>query len=181
MKNKKLLFWQYCIALLIDQFLAVLATIIITSFAAFIFPNGNGFISLVISFVIYVLIIYSDSWHKGVEDINRIKLGFIKKNTFKGVLAGIFAIIPTIAFAFPAFFAETQNIVKFDFLGIDAFTAINRLWNLPLALFFSFADNKPIFNFVIPFIMPIISGIGYLFGLNRISIKQYFIYKSDEK
>ncbi len=180
MKNK-LLTLKFAGTLIVGQFLALLCSLLILTIIGFFSKNGSGAFQSLLCLAVFVVIIYFDSWHKGSEDINKIKLGFIKKNIFKGMLAGLIAIIPSFLLALFAFFSESKNVIFFDFLGIDLFSAINRFWQLPLSFLFNLVNNKPVLNLLIPFFVPVISGVGYLFGLNRISIKQIMLYKGDEK
>lgn len=171
----------YSVSLIADQFILILATMLIVNIIGFISKGKMAFLQFLISFVLFVLLVYIDSWIRGSSDCNKIKLGTFGKNSAKGVIAGLIATIPAYIFAIFAYIAESRGIVFVDFLGVDLFTALNRFWQFPLSGLYVFANDNPALNFVIPLILPVVSGIGYIFGLNRISIKQILIYKKDEE
>ncbi len=171
----------YAGSLIADQFVLVLATMLIVNIIGFVSKGGMAFLQFLISAVLFVFLIYIDSWIRGSSDCNKIKLGTFRRNAAKGFIAGLIATIPAYVFAIFAYIAESKGIVFVDFLGIDLFTALNRFWQFPLSGLYVFANENPVLNFVIPLFVPFVSGIGYFLGLNRISIKQILIYKKDEE
>ena len=177
----KFLTLKYAVTLLLDQFISVLCSLVIISILSFFFKERGVFLQNLLRFIFFAWIMYFDAWQKGSEDCNKIKLGYIRKNYFKGFLAGILASIPNIILATLAFLSESALIASYDFIGVSATSAIFRFWNLPLGMFMPFANDTPVFNFLIPLFLPVFSGIGYIFGLNKISIKEMVVYKNDEE
>lgn len=168
-------------SLIVDQFIAVLATTLLVNIFGFLTKGRMDFLQFLISAVVFTMLVYIDSWIRGSSDLNKIKLNIFKRNGAKGVVAGLMAAIPAYVFAFFAYLAESNGILFWDFLGADLFTVINRFWQLPLSGLYVFANETPVYNFIIPLFLPAVSGIGYVFGLNRISIKQIIIYKKDKE
>lgn len=178
--NTRFLTLKYAGTLLIDQLISVLCSLVIISVLGFFLKDGRGtFLQNLLGFAFFAWIIYFDAWQKGSQDFNKIKLGYIRKSYLKGFLAGLLAALPNIFLATLAFFSENALISSRDFMGVGTISAIFRFWNLPLGMFLPFANETPAFNFIIPLFLPIFSGIGYIFGLNRISIKEIVVYKND--
>lgn len=171
----------YAGSLIVDQLLAVMASMLILNIFSFFSKGKAAFFQFLISVLIFAFIVYIDSWIRGSGDYNKIKLKIFKRNSAKGFIAGLIATIPAYIFAVFAYLAETKGIFFFDFMGTDFFTAMNRFWQLPLGNLYTYANNNPALNFLIPLFVPVVSGIGYIFGLNRISIKQIIIYKKDKE
>ncbi len=170
----------YAFSLIIDQLIAILVSLVATNIINFFAPSGSLLLNFIVCISVYFIICYSDSWSRGCSDSNRIRLGVITDNKLRGFLCGLVATIPGLVFAFFAFLAETGVASFYDVLGADIFTTINRLWHLPLGVLFRYVNEFPLLNFVYPMLLPIISGLGYILGLNEIRLKQIFIYKSTD-
>ncbi len=172
---------RYAMSLLSDHFLAIMAAVLIRNFFMFFSEEGFPLLTQIICFVILYLVFYVDSWKRGCSDGSRIRLGRMKKNYFRGFLAGLIAAVPGLLLATGAFLAETGTMTFLEvFDECDVFTALNRVWNMPLASFLKYANEMPALNFVFPLFMPIVSGIGYVFGMHEIALKQFFLYKNSD-
>ncbi len=168
--------------LLIDQLIVILVYVLLVSVFSF-FPSKAQIIQNIFSFLIFFAICYVDAWKRGDADNNRVRIGVSKKNLFKGLYAGFIASVPMYILALFAFLAEINAVSFFDFLGSDVFTSIMRFIHAPVVGFMKDAINQyPSLNFVLPLFVCAISGLGYIMGLKRITIKQIFMYKnsSDE-
>lgn len=168
----------YAFSLIIDQLIAILVSLVATNIINFFAPSGSLLLNFIVCISVYFIISYSDSWSRGCSDRNRIRLGVIADNKMRGFLCGLIAAIPGLILAFFAFLAETGTASFRDVLGADIFTTLNRLWHLPLGVLFRYVNEFPLLNFVYPMFLPIISGIGYILGLNEIRLKQIFVYRS---
>ncbi len=168
----------YAFSLIIDQLIAIMVSLVATNIINFFAPSGSLLLNFIVCISVYFIICYSDSWSRGCSDRNRIKLGVISDNKLRGFLYGLAAAIPGLVFAFFAYLAETGIASFRDVLGVDIFTTINRLWHLPLGALFRYANEFPVLNFAYPMFLPIISGFGYILGLNEIRLKQVFVYRS---
>ena len=170
---------RYMLSLLADQALAIMAAALISNFFRFFSDDGFPLITQLLSIGILFLVFYVDSWKHGCSDGSRIRLGRLKKNYFRGVLAGLAATLPGLVLATGAFLAES-NIMRFYelFDNLDIFTALYRVWSYPLGGFFGFINELPVLNFALLFFMPLVSGLGYVLGLHEITLKSIFVYKN---
>lgn len=173
---------RYALSLLADHILAIMAAVLISNFFRFFSDDGFPVITQILCLIILFLVFYVDSWKRGCSDGSRIRLGRMKKNYFRGFIVGLVATIPGLFFAIGAFLAESGIIRFYDLFGeLDIFTVFFRIWNLPLAGFFEFANELPVINFVVLLFMPVVAGIGYVLGLHEITLKQVFVYKSEDE
>lgn len=178
MKKIKFGLKSYVLSLLIDQLFAFMAAILITTIVGLL-PDTFSLLRFILSVAIYAGICYGDSWKRGSSDRNRIILGEIRKNYFRGFLAGMIASIPGFILAVFAFLAETNVISVYDAIGMDIFSLLNRMWYNPLgALYDAYVNTTPAINLLIPLFMPIVAGIGYFLGLKDVALKNYFIYRN---
>ncbi len=172
---------KYAWSLIVDQFLAVFAGTIIVNIVLFFIRGDSSLLRLLTGGFVFAAICYIDTWGKGSEDYNNARAGIIKNNAFSGFLFGFVAIIPSLLIALFAFLAETGIVSFYQVLGEDVFTMINRFWQLPLSPLFVFVNEYPILNFVIPFFVPVISGLGYALGFRGIMIKKILLFKNGSK
>lgn len=168
----------YAFSLIIDQLIAILVSLVATNIINFFAPSGSSLLNFIVCISAYFVICYSDSWNRGCSDSNRVKLGVIPDNKLRGFLCGLVAAIPGLTLALLAYLAETGVASFRDVLGVDIFTTLNRMWHLPLGTLFRYANEAPLLNFVYAMFLPIISGFGYILGLNEIRLKQIFVYRS---
>ena len=167
-------------SLFIDHLFALLISLVITNIINFFSSGGIPLLQLISSIFVYFLITYSDSWHRGVSDGNRMKSGAIKKDIFRGFYAGLIASVPGFVLGILAFFVENGSFFVYDMFGVDLFTSLNRLWQLPLSSLYLFVNKVPALNLFYPLVLPVFSEIGYFMGLNGCSLKKYFIYKNGD-
>ena len=181
-KSNALSLIGYALNIVKNQFLAIVAAVLVTTIIGFFSSGGSlELLRFLICFVVYLLLLYVNSWHQGSSDTNRVKLGKIPDNKFRGFLAGLIASIPGIVFAVLAFLSESGYVLFFEFMGQDGIVVINRFINFPLGVLYPLIEGKPALNILFPLFSVIISGIAYILGRHYISIKQIIIYKPDEK
>lgn len=181
MKNEILSVLRYAGSILAYQFIAIIVSFFVTNMISFFAPNGLMFLKFLISFIIYLLLLYTLSWGRGKSDANRMRLSLLYNNKGRGFIAGLVATLPSFIVALLAFMSESGSASFFEFLGIDGVTAINRFINLPLGNLYLLANEKPVMNLVFPLFIPVVSGIAYILGVYEISLKQILIYKADKE
>ncbi len=181
-RNKAPSLIGYSLSILINQFIAIVISVFVTTVIGF-FSSGGFFeiLRFLICFLIYFSLIYTNSWRAGSSDTNRIKLGMMPDNKLRGVNAGLVASIPGIVFAVLAFLSESGHFFFFELLEQDGAVLINRFMNFPIGALYALTGGKPALNFLFPLFVPIISGIAYICGRNGISLKQIILYKADEE
>ena len=177
-KGKNRIF-KYAAGLVVDQFLALFATIIITNIFGFLFPHSSALIKLLSGVFAFGVICHVDSWGNGSSDRAKVKNGYISGNTAYGFLCGIVAIVPSLVLAFFAFLAEAHSVRFYSIFEKDIFTFINRIWQLPFSPLFVYVNKFPCLNFVLPMFVPIVSGAAYFLGFNGVTLKQLLLYKKD--
>ncbi len=166
--------------LLIDQLIIIFVYVLLVSVFSFFLAKARV-IQNILLFLIFFAVCYVDAWKHGDADNNRVRIGVIKKNIFKGFLAGLIASVPMYVIAMFAFLSEINAVSFYDFLGADVFTSVMRFIHAPLMSFMKDAVNAyPGLNFVLPLFICAISGFGYIMGLKRIIIKQIFMYKNSD-
>ncbi len=167
-------------SLIVDQFLAVMASFVITTLISIVSPRGMPPVNLVLCISVYFIICYVDAWNKGFSDINKIKLGMLSGNKLRGALAGLIAAVPGLIISVLAFFAESGIISIYKVFESDITLFINRFWQLPFNVFFTGVNENPLLNLAFPFFLPIVSEIGYYLGVNGCSLRQIFVYSRDD-
>lgn len=167
-------------SLFVDHLFALLISLVSTNIINFFNSSGIPALQLIISVLVYFSITYSDSWHRGVSAGNKIRAGLITKNWLRGFYAGAVASIPGFVLALFAYCAESGFCNIYDVFGVDIFTSLNRFWQLPFASLFLIANEIPILNLVIPFILPVFSEFGYVMGIKGYTLKMHFLYKNAE-
>ncbi len=178
MKNHSPGILSHARSLLIDHLFALLTSLVLTNVINFFSSDGIPTLQLLISISVYFAITYSDSWHRGVSDGNKMRAGVLKKDIFRGFYAGLISSVPGFILAFFAFFAEIGLFHMYDVFGVDIFTSVNRLWQLPFSSLYIFVNDIPALNLLYPFILPLFAETGYLMGMKGYTLKKYFIYKN---
>jgi len=181
MKAKSPNLIAYAGGLIIDHLFALLAALLTSNIINFFSTDGIPVLNLIISATVYFLICYVDAWNRGNTDSNRIRLGIMPDNKFRGVLAGLIAAIPGGILALLATVAELGIAKFYDVFAVDLFTALNRVWHLPLGTLYLFVNENPFGNFLFPLFIPVVSGFGYVMGLKEISLKYIFVYRNREE
>ena len=167
-------------SLLIDHLFALLIALVLTNIINFFNSNGIPALQLILSCSVYFAITYSDSWHRGVAAGNKIRAGVIRRNWYSGFYAGLLASIPGFVLALAAYCVESDFCNVYDVFGVDIFTSLNRFWQLPFSPLYLLVNEKPAFNLIFPFFLPVFSEIGYIMGLKGYTLKKYFLYKNSE-
>ncbi len=180
--NNSFSLYSFAGSLIVDQFLAVMASFLLTALIGLLAPGGIPSLNILLSLFAYALICYVDSWNRGFSDANRIRLGILPNNKFRGALAGLVAAIPALVLALLAYLTETEVISIFKVFESDIMLFINRFWQLPFSAVFSKVNEMPALNFAFPFFLPIVSGFGYFLGVSEFTLRQIFVYtKNDQK
>lgn len=181
MKNNAWTFVKYALSIAANQLIAIVISVFITTVLGFFSSTGLQFFRFLLTSLIYIALLYSTSWRKGSSDENRVKLGHLSDNKFRGFFAGIVAAIPGIVLAVLAFLSECGHVSFFEFMGHDGVVVINRFLNLPIGELYQFIEGKSALNILFPMVIPVVSGVSYVLGRYGISVKQILIYKADKE
>lgn len=146
--------------------------------------NGNTFfltISQVFAFFLFCGLIYPAIWHNGTTDSNLVKFKHKKEDKLKGFKFGAVAAVPNYLFLlflviaklglfpnFPMALYKLLNSSVYSFIQviIGSAVAVSQLSAWRLALLF-----------ILPLLIPVVSGISYILGYKNISIGEKLIYK----
>lgn len=172
---------KYSLRIVANQLIAIVISVFITTVMGFFLSGGFSFVRFILSLVIYLALLHSVSWRAGSSDENRVRIGYLSDNKFRGFIAGLIAAIPGIVFAVLAFLSESGRVSFFEFIGQDGVVVINRFLNQPIGELYQLIAGKPALNILFPLVIPVVSGVSYLLGRHGISIKQILIYKADEE
>ncbi|MBR3848190.1 MAG: hypothetical protein IKM21_02740 [Oscillospiraceae bacterium] len=181
MKNNAWTFVKYALGIVVNQLIAIVMSVFVTTVIGFFSSDGLPFFRFILTSVIYVALLYSTSWRKGSSDENRVKLGYLSDNKLRGFIAGLLAAIPGIVLAVFAFLSESGYVSFFEFMGHDGVVVINRFLNLPIGELYQFIEGRPALNILFPMVIPVVSGISYILGRYGISVRQILIYKADKE
>lgn len=130
----------------------------------------------------FLFLNYNRIWMLGTSDNNKIKFGRAKKDALKGLKIGLMASLPsfvTFALALLARFKVLPDVCfnVFKILNFHVFSINNLIFGANTVL-----DTIPIYKFALAFlpllILPLICTVAYILGLNDISLKDKFIYKT---
>lgn len=157
-----------------SQFIAVILSVMSLPLMAVISANYFKFIYSIFCFLLLLLITYSSAWRSGWSDPNRVNLGQIRYNPYKGLIAclsvcGIWIIISLLNIFI------NNTILKWIIEG----------FNFYLIGFFAYFGHTGISTFIIITIADIIWAFiafsGYILGYKRISLGFKILYVNPDK
>lgn len=144
---------------------------------------GGNAAFLIISQIFCIMIlfsfIYPNIWHIGTADSNLVRFKHKAEDKLKGVKIGLIAVIPFYLFlifvAAAKFVLPSFPMVLYKFLNSAFYSFIDILCGASTAG--ELAVWRLVLLFVLPVIIPVISGTAYLLGYKNISLGEKFIYK----
>lgn len=150
---------------------SVLVMLLILPLIAY-FPAGfMQTLFTIISVLILWSLLYTVSWREATKDLNRVKFGHMKKATYKGLIAGLFASLPLliiyVIYICNIHSAPAYIVYLVFYVPYSAFVAHFKSNAAALALL------------LIP--MPIVAHIGYQMGQREWSILEKLVYKKRKK
>ena len=127
--------------------------------------------------------IYPELWNRGTKDSNLVKFKHKNEDKLKGFKIGAVAAVPNYLFlvflviarlglflSFPMALYKLLNSSVYSFIDVivGSAVAVSDMSVLRLALLF-----------LLPLIIPAVSGISYILGYKNISVGEKFIYKKN--
>ncbi len=145
--------------------------------------SGGTAAFLIISQIFCLLIlfsfIYPNIWHIGTKDSNLVRFKHKKEDKLKGLKIGLVAAAPFYLFliliAAAKFLMPSFPMVLYKFLNSAFYSFIDIICGTATAG--SLAPWRLALLFVLPLIIPLISGVAYLLGYKNISVGEKFVYK----
>lgn len=145
--------------------------------------RGKAFfliISQVFAFLLFCGFIYPEFWHNGTTDSNLVKFKHKNEDKLKGFKIGAVAAVPNYLFlvflviaklgvfpSFPVALYKFLNSSVYSFIEVILGTAVTvselSAWRLALL-------------FVLPLLIPVVSGVSYILGYKNISIGEKLVY-----
>ncbi len=118
---------------------------------------------------------YLAAWRQGRRDENLVKVGHIKKSSFKGLFAGLIAAVPSAALI-TAFLVIGSGEEMYKVI----YEAVVRIWFFAFAISFDMFFKTPalLYCYLIPPILG--AGLGYILGYKEISLTEKIIYKKSK-
>ena len=164
---------------MLDHFLAVLASALVFGFLG---AWGFGIVTLicaVLSIGCAFYIPYHDSWKVGTSERNALKHKNIQISKARGVIAGLFATIPSFLVALFAFLCAVCDWSIGLVMNQSLSEMVYRLWFFPFSTIFQYLEQFPFLYFVPLVLMPFSAGIGYFFGRNQLMLRDYLYYRRE--
>lgn len=149
--------------------------------------SGKAFfliISQVFAFLLLCGFIYPEIWHNGTTDSNLVKFKHKNEDKFKGFKIGAVAAVPNYLFlvflvianlgVFPSF-----PVALYKFLNSSVYSFIDVIVGSAVAVS-EIAVWRLALLFLLPLIIPAVSGVSYLLGYKNISVGEKFVYKKNK-
>ena len=146
--------------------------------------KAGTIITQILNLIILVVLIFSNAWELGNGDGNRVEIGAMKEDVFRGFKAGFIAMIP--------------DLIPVILLVLSAFEILPRVYisvagilNAPFYPFYLTilpqtltAAEQSVISYLAAsltvLIVPIVSGFGYILGYYEFSILDKIIYTNPE-
>lgn len=132
----------------------------------------------IMGILIFIALLYNTAWHEGSRDPNRVKYGHMDKFMLKGFVAGLLALIPYVILttAFLITNSEKATSTAGIIIGI-----LYRFSNIQYIVFSDAFTNIPIVCYLLLFVLPAASAVGYLAGYRNIVIISKILYKNQKR
>lgn len=119
-------------------------------------------------FLLYTVSIYQLGWQYGLRDRNVVKLGYAKRNTRRGLIAGLIALIPS-------------AILLALALTLEPMQPWFKLTHYMYEWLFQWTNyNAAAYLLVLPMV-PVAMQWGFHNGFVDISLRRLLVYRSDKK
>ena len=162
--------------LILDSAIAILISLMIIAVMGGIFQNMQWVPNL-ICLGFYLFFCYHEGWIGGFSDANLVRYGHMKPKLWKGFVVGLLGSIPGLVIALLSV-ANTQfGLTTVSFLGGDILAYLYGLWFMPVIGLFPSIDQNVVIRFLPLLIMPIVTCIGYIFGMRQISLRELLVYE----
>lgn len=170
---------KWSLSLLLDHFLAVLASALIFGFLG---AWEFGIVTLlctVLSVCCALLIPYHDSWKIGTVERNALKREGANAPKTRGITAGVLATIPSFVIALFAFLCAEYGWSFGLVMDQSLVEVIYRAWFLPFSFVFPYLEQLPFLYFAPLASLPVSAGVGYFFGRNKLMLRDYLYYRGE--
>lgn len=138
-------------------------------------------ISQVVSFVVWMALIYGLMWNVGDADANKSEMGHAKLDKWRGVKAALCAEIPFFALYIILFITQSLGVFESGVTIYKAVTyncfAINQTF-LPVINKELVVTVPGLLGLLLDFVpMPVFAGISYYIGRKHMVLKEKILYK----
>lgn len=138
-------------------------------------------VSQIFCLLILISFIYPNIWHIGTTDSNLVKFKHKKEDRLKGFKIGAVAVIPAYLLLIFLVVAKAGAVpdfpvVLYKFLNSSLYSLIEVILGSAVKVG-ELAVWRLILLFVLPLIVPAVSGIAYILGFKNFSIGEKLVYK----
>lgn len=149
------------------------------------FGGRVGYIvTQICSLALLISVIYSTMWNMGFSDVNRAKLGVVKKDVLRGLKAGLIGSSFEIVGAVMLILTKISIVPRFWISIFGIFNAPFLPFHLTLLPATLTVSELPLVNFIFSastvLIIPLISAFAYALGNMELSLPEIFIYTTPE-
>ena len=171
---------KWSLSLLFDHLLAVLGAVLIFGFLG---AWDFGFVTVlcaVLSISLALFIPYHDSWKIGSGDMNALKREGQSASKVRGVVAGLFASIPSFIIALISCLCSVNGWSIGVVMDQSIAEVIYRIWFFPFSSIFQYLTRFPWLYFVPTVTTTIAAGTGYYFGRSKLMLRDYLYYHREK-
>jgi uncharacterized membrane protein len=167
--RRKSLF-PFIATILIVHFVFAFATFFIMNFfSLFLRPSAAQTAGSVVSIILFVAMMYTESWRAGKQDHNLMNFGHMEEDRFRGLKSALFSQIPGVLLAVLAMINRMTDILPAFFLS--AF----KLFYAPFVdLIWLCQESAPLLFVLFTLITPVLVHIGYTLGFKGLMISEKF-------
>lgn len=139
-------------------------------------------ITQIFNLCILVGFIYPFLWQQGTADSNLVKFKHKNQDSFKGVKIGAVAAIPNYLFLIFLVIARLGvlpnfQLVLYKFLNSSVYSFIEVICGKALSVS-GLSVWQFILLFLLPLLIPVITGVSYVLGYKNISMGDRFVYRN---
>ncbi len=140
-------------------------------FSIFLAPSTSQTIASVLSIILFIAMMYSESWRAGQQDRNLMNFGHVDFDKLRGLKASLYSQIPGILFAILAIIHRLTGALPFLVLSIF------KLFYAPFVdLVWVMDQVSPLLYIIMPIFTPVIVHVGYSLGFNGTMLSEKLIY-----
>ncbi|MBE6915430.1 MAG: hypothetical protein E7471_02220 [Ruminococcaceae bacterium] len=171
---------KWSLSLFFDHIIALIGSVLVIGFLGAWSHWVVSSICAVICIALACFLPYHDSWKVGASDHLFQKRSGGEISLIRGLISGLFAVIPSFLVATLAFICNVCGISVGMFMDQGIAELFYRIWFFPFASLFSLIEQTPILYFLPVFVIPIASGLGYFLGSRKLFLRDYLYYQREK-
>ncbi len=172
--------FKWSFSLFFDHILSVVGSVLVMGFIG---AWGHWMVTALcyaICIALACFLPYHDSWKVGASDCAYQKRCGGEPVSFRGLLPGLYATIPSFLVAAFAFVCKAVNFSVGTFMDQAISELVYRIWFFPYAAIFSLFEKNAILYFLPMLVVPVASGLGYFLGSRKLLLRDYLYYQREK-